>query len=172
MDSPKGIASRLRRTIHGPMWHGPSVIEAIGDLSAEQARTHPITDAHSAWELVLHIAAWAEISYARLDGAAWRNPTPEQDFPPVPDGLDAAGSSAAWSSAKQRAITAYETLADRVKTLTPVQLDELVVEQEYSTATMLHGVVEHGVYHAGQIMLLRRAMEPTASATPRSQTTA
>jgi uncharacterized damage-inducible protein DinB len=29
---------------------------------------------------------------------------------------------------------------------------------EYSCWVLLHGVVEHSVYHAGQIMLLRKAL--------------
>jgi uncharacterized damage-inducible protein DinB len=157
MDSPKGIASRLRRTMHGPMWHGPSVLEAIGELSAVTARSYPIRGAHSVWELVLHIAAWAEIPLARLDGTPWLTPATHEDFPPVPAAADAGAGASEWTAAKQRAILAYDTLADRVKELTPAQLDGLVVGQDYSIATMLNGVVEHGVYHAGQILLLRRA---------------
>ena len=30
---------------------------------------------------------------------------------------------------------------------------------EYSSWVLLHGIVEHGTYHAGQIMLLRKALK-------------
>ena len=137
------------------MWHGPSVLEAIGALTADQASATPMIGHHSVWALVLHIAVWAEVPLLRLDGQALKDLLPEEDFPPVPP----TSTSAEWDAAKRRVETAYVTLADTVATLTPARLDELVVDQQYSTATMLHGVVEHGVYHAGQIMMLRRALE-------------
>ena len=155
MDSPNRIADRLRRTVHGPMWHGPSVMEAIGDLTAKHAATHVIPHAHSAWELVLHIAAWAEIAQARLDGEAWLTPTDAEDFPP----LGIRRGKPEWVAAQRRVTTAYESLAAAVKVRSPADLDAMVVGQKYTAATMLHGVVEHGCYHAGQIVLMRKAQQ-------------
>lgn len=155
MDSPRGIASRLRRTITGPMWHGPGVVEAIADLTPAQAAAHHIDGAHSVWELVLHIAAWAEIAHARLEGTAWKDPSIDEDWPPIPR----THTAATWKSAIARATASYEALATATAALEPEALREMVVGQEYTRAVMLHGVVEHGVYHAGQIVLLRRAMD-------------
>lgn len=154
MESPKGIASRLKRTMHGPMWHGPSVLEAIGDLSAADAAAHPIPHAHSAWELVLHIAAWAEIALARLEGTPWNDPTPDEDWPPVAK----RRGKREWTAAQRRADVAYAKLAAAVRALPAESLDDLVPGHEYTKAVMVHGVVEHGVYHAGQIVLLRKAL--------------
>ena len=145
-------AELLRRTMHGPMWHGPAVLEATERLTATQAASHPIAAAHSAWELVLHIAAWAEIATARLNGTPWRTPTKAEDFPPAL----VRGGTRAWTAAKARAAAAYETLAVAVETSADPSLDTLVIGQRYSRTEMLHGVVEHGVYHAGQIVLLRK----------------
>jgi uncharacterized damage-inducible protein DinB len=35
-------------------------------------------------------------------------------------------------------------------------LDQKVVGEEYTIREMLHGVVEHGVYHGGQIAVLKK----------------
>lgn len=45
------IAEQLRRSFEGEAWHGPSVLEALGGVSPDEANQHPITDAHSIWEL-------------------------------------------------------------------------------------------------------------------------
>ena len=155
MSVPRQIANRLKRTMHGPMWHGPSVCEAVNDLVATQAALHPIPNAHSVWELTLHIAAWAEIAQARLCGTPWRTPSDVEDFP-LPD---VTGDVGAWAAAQQRAIVAYESLATEVMSRQTASLDDLVINQTYTGVEMLHGVVEHGVYHAGQIILLRRLMQ-------------
>jgi uncharacterized damage-inducible protein DinB len=154
VDSPSGIASRLRRTMTGPMWHGPSMQEALARLAPGDAAAQPIAGAHSIWTLVLHIGAWATISEARLGGTAWGDPTDAENFPSLPSRRGARE----WHAAQKRTIAAYESLAAMVKALAPASLSEPVHGHEYTKATMLHGVVEHGVYHVGQIILLRRAL--------------
>ena len=45
-----------------------------------------------------------------------------------------------------------------MKTLSDDQLAAKVVGEDYSTREMLHGVVEHGTYHGGQITLLKKLL--------------
>ena len=146
------LAKHIERTVSGPLWHGPVLDDLLGDVTAEQAAAKPVAHAHSIWELVLHMAAWAEISRARLDGRALGEPPDEVNFPPVRD-----GSAAAWDAARERLRESYRNLAARVR-----QLDESTIEMRpnglpYTVSFMLHGVVEHGTYHGGQIALLKKA---------------
>src|ERR1035437_3500929 len=64
------IADQLRRAFSGDAWHGDSVFEILEGVNAAQAAAHPIKNAHSIWELVLHIAAWDGAVLHRLGGAA------------------------------------------------------------------------------------------------------
>jgi uncharacterized damage-inducible protein DinB len=122
-------------------------------VTAEQAAAHPIAGAHSIWEIVLHLAAWAEIARARLDGRATADPPPELDWPPVVD-----ADPQDWDAALQRMRESHRNLATRVRQLDDAMLDDRVPGLEYPIWVLLHGVVEHGTYHGGQIMLLRRAL--------------
>lgn len=140
--------------MHGPMWHGPSMVEALAGLAPVDAATHAIPGAHSIWELVLHIGAWATIAEARLFGTPWLDPSDDENFPKP----STRRGAREWAAAQRRTIAAYESLAAKVRPLSPERLDEMVAGQEYSAATMIHGVIEHGVYHVGQIVLLRRAL--------------
>ncbi len=140
--------------MHGPMWHGPCLAEALRDVEPVDAAAFPVPGAHSMWELVLHIGAWAHIAHVRLGGEPWRDVADPDNFP-LPSTRRGARE---WRAAQKRAITAYESLATSVKRLSPDDLADLVSGHPYTRATMLHGVVEHGVYHVGQIVLLRRAL--------------
>jgi uncharacterized damage-inducible protein DinB len=51
----------------------------------------------------------------------------------------------------------HRELAAVTRQLQDAQLDATVAGQEYSVAVMLHGIVEHGTYHGGQIALLKKA---------------
>jgi len=61
------LEEQLGRALEGEAWHGPSVLETLEGVSAEQAAAHPIAGAHSIWELVLHTA------YTQLIGITQHN---------------------------------------------------------------------------------------------------
>ena len=142
------------------MWHGPAIRELLIGVDARAAAARPIPGAHSIWELVHHLAAWAEICEQRLQGRALGDPTPEGDWPPVP----ANPAAHAWTQAQARVASSYERLASAAESLSDADLARQVGERGYDAATMLRGAVEHGVYHGGQIALLKRALvEPQGS---------
>lgn len=146
------LAKHIERTVTGPLWHGPVLDDVLAGVSGAQAAARPIAGAHTIWEIVLHVAAWAEIARARLDGRATTDPPPEVDWPPVHD-TDAQ----AWDTALDRLRENHRALATRVRQLEESALDANVPGLEYTVRTLLHGVVEHGAYHGGQIALLKRA---------------
>ncbi len=146
------LAKHIERTVSGPLWHGPVLDDLLQGVTAEQAAARPLANAHSIWELVLHIAAWAEIGRARLDGRAIADPPDELNFPPVRDTSDAA-----WDAARDKLRESYRDLAARVRQLGESALTTRVEGLPYTVGFMLHGIVEHGTYHGGQIALLKKA---------------
>ena len=51
MSELKRIADQFKRAYTGNAWHGPSLLEALADVTTEQALAHPIPNSHSIWEL-------------------------------------------------------------------------------------------------------------------------
>ena len=151
------LSNQLVRTVTGPMWHGPALAELLRDVSSQQASARPIAGAHTIWELVLHTIAWADIARARLHAERIGDPTPQEDWPPV-----ATSSGAEWTAAVSRLQESYQLLATEVRQLDDAVLDGKVAGLDYTVATLLRGVVEHGTYHGGQIALLKRALAKSA----------
>jgi hypothetical protein len=50
------LEAQLKRSFEGEAWHGPSVLEALKDVTPQMAGVHHISGAHSIWELVLHLS--------------------------------------------------------------------------------------------------------------------
>lgn len=148
------IADRLLRTVPGPMWHGDAIGKLLERVSPAQALRHSVPGAHSIWELVLHMQAWAIIAGQRLSFHAQPDPSDAEDWPAVPK----SASDEAWAAARAALANAYNELAASAQKLTAQQLDAVVPGRGYSVADMLLGVVEHGAYHGGQIGLLKRAL--------------
>lgn len=152
MSRVKELSGLIDRTVTGPMWHGPALLEVLEGVTSERAAARPVAGAHSIWELVLHAAVWAEIARARLKGERLGDPTPQEDWPPV-----SATGAEDWTRAVERLKASYRDLAADVKRLDEARLDETVATLTYKVSNLLHGVVEHGTYHGGQIALLKKA---------------
>ena len=152
MTAAQRLANQIRRTVTGPMWHGPALDDVVADIPPAEAASRPVAGAHSIWELVLHTAVWAEVALARLGPEPLA--APEQDWPPVPEPTEEH-----WDDALERLRGSYETLARAIEGMNDTALGTGVAlpGPRHTIEVMLHGVIEHGTYHAGQIVILRRA---------------
>jgi uncharacterized damage-inducible protein DinB len=146
------IADQLRRAFEGEAWHGDSLFKILDGITARQAAAPPIANAHSIWELVLHIAAWDWFVLRRLSGEA-AEPTDAENFPHVTD-----TSESAWRTALAGLRQRHDELIAAVGKFSDVRLDEAVPGKDgaHTFYYMLHGVVQHELYHAGQIALLKK----------------
>jgi uncharacterized damage-inducible protein DinB len=147
------INSQLKRAQEGQAWHGPSLRELLAGVTAEQAAARPIPNAHSIWELVNHIIVWEQIARRRLEGEGEMPIPDEMNFPPVTD-----ASEAAWQATLQSLEASHRSLRDGIKKIDDAYLEETAPGTLYSNYVLLHGVIQHDLYHAGQIALLKKAL--------------
>jgi uncharacterized damage-inducible protein DinB len=153
MSEANRIADQLSRAFNGEAWHGDSLFQILDGVTAAQAAARPITSAHTIWELVLHIAAWDNAALRRLGGATVELPDAE-NFPPVTD-----TTNAAWQNGLSNVRRTHEKLIATVAALADSRLNDIVPGKQgahYTFYYMLHGVVQHELYHAGQIALLEK----------------
>lgn len=148
------INSQLKRAYQGEAWHGPSLRELLDGVTAEQAAAKPIPNAHSIWELVNHIIAWEQIVKARLEGKALAEIADEVNFPPVTD-----TSEAVWQATLQSLDASNQSLRDSIRQIDDARLEEMVEGASYPIYALLHGAIQHDLYHAGQIALLKKALQ-------------
>jgi len=148
------INSQLKRAQEGQAWHGPSLHELLDGVTAEQAGARPIPNAHSIWELVNHIITWEQIARRRLEGEGQIEIPDEINFPPVTD-----VSEAAWQATLQSLQESHRSLRDAIKKIDDARLEEIAPGTSYSIYFLLHGVIQHDLYHAGQVALLKKAIQ-------------
>jgi uncharacterized damage-inducible protein DinB len=147
------IADELRRAFCGGAWHGDSLFEILKGVSAQQAAARPVGNAHSIWELVLHISAWDGAVRRRMTGVAVAL-TGDANFPPVVE-----TSESAWQKALEQVQRVHDELIERVEEFSEARLADQVPGKEgahYNFSYMLHGLAQHTAYHAGQIALLKK----------------
>ena len=146
------IADLLDRAGGGDAWHGPSVAAVFSTLTASQASVRPLPNGHTIWEIALHIAVWNRVVARRLSGEAVE-PTPTEDWP-EPGG----SSDDEWERTLADLRTSRATLRAAVLAFDERRLEDIVPGRDHSFYVMIHGVIQHDLYHAGQVALLRKAL--------------
>jgi uncharacterized damage-inducible protein DinB len=145
------IVDQLRRAFAGDAWHGPALMEILAEVDAASAAARPISKAHTIWELTLHITAWDNVILRLIDGEA-ASPTDEENFPKVKD-----SSEPAWRATLANLQSQHQELLRVISEMQDSRLSEQVPGKDYDFYFLLHGTVQHALYHAGQIVLLKRA---------------
>jgi uncharacterized damage-inducible protein DinB len=153
------IVDELERDHTGDPWHGSPVTSILDGITAEQAAARPMKGAHCIWELVLHMTAWKNEVRKRLSGAPASDPD-EGDWPSVGE-----TTASRWQKAVDGLHRAHEALLAAVRALPEAKLFEPTNDPRnrplgtgVSYYVLLHGIVQHDAYHAGQIAVLKKGV--------------
>ncbi|RZK60066.1 MAG: DinB family protein [Pedobacter sp.] len=149
------LVDELQKAYNGDAWHGSNTLSLLEIANAEKVFTHPIPNAHSIAELVLHLISWTEEVLDRINGETAKEPT-RGDWP-MPTEMSETGWDEIlnqFRSANQKLIKAldkFESLSwsNEVK-------DERIpsLGSGVNNAKLINGLIQHHAYHSGQIALL------------------
>src|SRR5438128_6820776 len=140
------LLDQLNRAFGGEAWHGPALRNLLDGVTDEQAKARPIRGAHSILELVVHIGTWNDVVARRVSGTVVESDT-------VDDWADI--SKISWKGAIEKLERAQSRLTDAVARLGTDDLEQPVAGAERSKFSEIAGVLQHTVYHSGQIALLK-----------------
>jgi len=147
------IDNQLLRAMNGDAWHGPALFELLQGITAEQAQQYSIEGVHNVWELVLHITTWQKVTIKRLSGENYE-PNDKDNWP---DSIDYSTQN--WEHAMEELYRTYQSLREKILHFPESELDSPVTGQHYTFYVLLHGLIQHNLYHAGQIALLRKKLK-------------
>ena len=143
------IISLLQKSYEHDPWHGPSIKEILKGITEEQSLKH-LPNTHSICELVAHMIAWREFVSLKLQGDEDFKMTDERNFP-TPNG---------WYDVLKELEKSQKDLVVLLKQFPETRLTETVpfVSHQYTFYTLLHGLIHHDIYHAGQISLIKKVL--------------
>ncbi len=153
MNEIERILEQYDRAMTGNAWHGDPVWKVLEGISAEQAARRVQARTHSIWELVMHMTFWETEVYRRLSGLPARS-VAELNFPAVPE-----ATTENWNRALAEFRRSNEEFRTALSKFDVTQLDRPLPGREksgYTAYVEVNGVIQHNLYHAGQIAFLRK----------------
>jgi uncharacterized damage-inducible protein DinB len=145
MHQTQQIADSYRAATVKAAWYGPSLAELLAQISPELATTAPVPGSHSISELLQHLLLWNERVRNSSDSNSLPRWQPEKEWaePPIP-----------WNELVSRWSLSRELLEEKIRNFPIEDLAKQVPGRDYPYETMLHGIVEHAIYHSGQIAMV------------------
>jgi uncharacterized damage-inducible protein DinB len=151
------LIDQFKRAHDGDPWHGSPVREILNGVTPELAARRPPNGAHSIWELVLHMTGWRNEVARRATGKPAGEPA-GGDYPEV-----GAPTSARWKAALAALDASHAHLVTVVQDMSDDDLLKPTNDPRnrplgtgVSYYELLHGIVQHDAYHAGQIAILKK----------------
>ena len=151
MNASQRLARELEKACFGAAWHGASWSEVMSGLSADAAGARPVPNAHSIAEIVAHASTWFDVVNRRLNGETPQVPS-ELDWPRVTELTEGD-----WKQLAERSLLRARALVDTVQSLSPERLLETRPGLEETWFELVSGELQHVLYHAGQVGLLKKA---------------
>ena len=145
------IADSYRAVTVKDAWYGPTLAELIAKTSPQEAVTPPLPGAHSVSALLQHLLLWNE----RIRNACEGTPMPrweaEKEWaePPIP-----------WNELVARWNHSRDGLEERIRSFPDGDLGKQVPGRNYPYETLLPGIVQHTIYHSGQIAMVLSMLRP------------
>ena len=146
------ILDQYDRAMNGEAWHGDPVWKILEGLTPEQAAMYARANAHNIWELVSHMTFWETEVYRRLKRLPARSPD-KLNFAATPE-VNAEN----WNKTLRDFRLSNDDFRSAVAELNDAKLGHPLPGRDKSAYVEVHGVIQHNLYHAGQIALLRKIL--------------
>lgn len=144
------LAEEYRAATLKGAWYGPALAEMLEKISPETAAKSPVVGGNSIAALLQHILLWNE----RARNTSEHCPLPKWDAekewaePPVP-----------WAELLPRWKKSRDLLEEHIRDFPVEQLAKQVPGRDYPYEKLLAGIVQHAIYHSGQIAMITGVLQ-------------
>jgi uncharacterized damage-inducible protein DinB len=148
------LAAQLKDAYEGDPWFGRPGLKLLGEIPEEIAFENP-NGQHSIVELLWHMINWKEFAINCL------HPQKDKDLHYFEEN-DWRDLDYSDKGLFQKGLDQLQKTQDKLLNLLQVQQDSIlennVPERTYTFRKLLHGVVQHDIYHFGQIAYLKKLL--------------
>jgi len=149
----QSIITNLERVLTGQPWYGEAVMPMLRKIHPAVVFINP-KNSHAAIEILYHMINWAQFTLNRLqrrqeeelvdsEESDWRN-------------IDARIHT--WEKGLAEFEQIHKQIVAELQTKDDSFLKEMVDSRDYNFRFLLNGLIQHNIYHLGQIAFLKNLL--------------
>ena len=137
---------------NGRLWLDVTLLSVLNKVDAHTAFNKPGKRLHSIAEIVCHIIDYRKFLLAQFDLNVKFDVKQEASF-----GTKRYADN--WQDILKTLKNTQKSLLDSLKKANDEKLEQKVSHRKYNIKYLLNGIIQHDVYHLGQLMLLLKMLK-------------
>ena len=149
------IIKSFESTLSGQPWFGRAVYEILGEVDEAKASTKPNGTEHSMIELIWHMNTWAEFVLGSLENRS------AEDMKAIEanDWREIDPKTHSWKKGLEQLKAIHNKIVEILNQKTDDSfLGEIVPLRKFNFRFMLNGLVQHNIYHLGQVAYVKKML--------------
>jgi|SRR5579871_3146859 len=147
------IIYSLREVLYGEPWYGQSFFSIVKDIDPAVVFKKP-SEQHSLTDLLYHMITWSEFAENIFDETNSKTMKSFEDI----DWRIIDPSIHSWEKGLELFKTINENIITQLLTKDDSFLENPVDERKYNVRFLLNGLIQHHIYHLGQIAYLKKLL--------------
>ncbi len=150
----EAIIKGFETTLEGQPWFGRSIYSILDEVDTKKVNIKPNSTEHSLNELLYHMITWADFTLKRLEK------DPDHDL--------AAAEKLDWRKIDpkvhtwKKGVAEFKSVHKKIIALLKKKDDDALAEivdfRKYNYRFLLNGLIQHNIYHLGQIAYLNKLL--------------
>lgn len=147
--------NHFKEVYNGNPWYGETIASKLNGIANDLAFVRPMEDVHSIAEVVAHMTYWRKSLIGRLNKDESFNASVEsEDNWRDPSLLRQEG----WDKVRADFEASQEAVVEALSRQ-PATILETEYSEGYTFEYLIQGVIDHDIYHLGQIGLIRKIIK-------------
>jgi uncharacterized damage-inducible protein DinB len=150
----QSIIRNLQNVLSGEPWYGKSVLAILEEVDPAIVHKKPNENSHSIIELLYHSLTWAEFTLKSLEKAEGENITAIEKM----NWREINPSDHCWDKGLAEFKIVHERIIQQLNEKDDAFLSEMVDHRKFNFRFLLNGLIQHDIYHLGQIAYIMKLL--------------
>ena len=150
----QSIIRNLENTLDGEPWYGRPVYVLLREVDESKTSVKPNDNSYSMIELLYHMLTWAEFTLKRIEKDKINDLATFEKL----DWREIDSKIHGWEEGLSSFIATHQHIIALLQTKDDEFLKEIVDYRKYNFRFLLNGLIQHNIYHIGQIAYLKKML--------------
>lgn len=147
------LIREFKTIYNGSPWLGNSIKSVLEGIAPEKALETPLREVNCIAGLVSHMITWRMLLIKRMENDDTYDVNQEESFNYSNYG---STSTEIWNHLLNRLDETQNKIVDLLASQQEDFLNKKVARRTYDFRHLTHGVIQHDIYHMGQIAILKK----------------
>lgn len=149
------IIRRIENVNSGEPWFGRAVYTILEEVDPKKVYQKPNNTEHSLVELLYHMITWADFTLKRIEKDQINDLAAAEEL----DWREIDSKVHTWKKGLAEFQAIHKKIISLLKKKGDLFLEEKVDYRKYNFRFLVNGMIEHNIYHLGQIAYLKKLLD-------------